>query len=583
MATATPTGPALATPDSPPRPTELRARNAPAGSSLRRPGTAKFAKSAARAAPISAETVSPVVPTSRKTRTTRRNARQSRVPPVGSRVPPAASPTGAAALHARARAAPVQDRLRMTVLPALVFARAQTSLPTTTRANVMLVAPNARLARSRASTPVRQSTRPNAPVAFRAACCRTAHALDPARAGRSCRPRTTSRARLATRVVAPAPAHRQHVSLARTVNSRRTANASPLARLRPSPPTAHAFRAIRTAPHAVAPLSRSAPAVLPTAPFSVTGAASRSAAKPSSSTPLQAPASHATRAAQAARDPGPVTALRARAPARSSAAGQLVHVTSPAANNGTISEPTQPGPSPSIVSSSRPLEWWEILLMALGCAFIFVLFLMCWRRRARKQRAKQTAAWAATKRLDPKTNWRWRLFRFGERLFGKKRTPVEQSDAAVESEAIALMKMRNAEEARHHLEMEKMQVFGAYQYERKSLASTHRPPSALPELDTQERVSRGSMYSSVTGNPRAGPEPRQPVSKNELASLARYPSSIVSAYAKPPPEAQLVDLTEAQAYAEAVRPSLADTHGAYWIRPNVTGNSGLSSNNPFRR
>ncbi|KAJ7063671.1 insulin-like growth factor binding protein [Mycena amicta] len=307
----------------------------------------------------------------------------------------------------------------------------------------------------------------------------------------------------------------------------------------------------------------------------------------------------------------------------------LVHVTSTATNNGTISEPTKPTPSPVLTTGARPLAWWEILLMALGCAFIFVLVLLCWRRRARNQRAKQTAAWASKKRLNPKTNWRWRLVRFGEKLFGHRASRRAQATPAihldenseVESEAIKLMKIRNAEEARHHLEMEKLQVFGAYEYSRhsrasfaseSSKASSHRAPSKLPELkgrrdlerDAQERVSRGSMYSSATGVPRSGPEPRQPVSKNELSGLTRYPSSLLSAYAKPTslPEGRLVDVdgdvpvvvpmhtgprvTEAQAYADAVRPSLAETHGAYWIRPTMTGAStatAKSSNNPFRR
>ena len=32
--------------------------------------------------------------------------------------------------------------------------------------------------------------------------------------------------------------------------------------------------------------------------------------------------------------------------------------------------------SPTVVDTRRPLEWWEILLMALGCAFIFLMFLL---------------------------------------------------------------------------------------------------------------------------------------------------------------------------------------------------------------
>ncbi|KAJ7750288.1 hypothetical protein B0H16DRAFT_1691637 [Mycena metata] len=300
----------------------------------------------------------------------------------------------------------------------------------------------------------------------------------------------------------------------------------------------------------------------------------------------------------------------------------LVLVSSVATNNGTITEPTKPTPSAppasTVVTNGRPLAWWEILLMALGCAFIFLLVLMLWRRRARNRRAKQTAAFAASKRLDPKTSWRWRLLRFGEKLFGHNRSHLREPPPApittqdVESEAIMLMKMRNAEEARHHGEMEKLQLFGAYEYTRagstrssrapSSHHSSHRAPSTLPSLNGRrdhehsaavaEQLSRASMYSEMTGVPRNAPEPRQPVNKNLLNALARYPSSVSSAgrsYMYTSSEARLVDVdepagpTEAQSYAEAIRPALASsppTRGAYWLEPMRTGGS---SNNPFRR
>ncbi|KAF8204328.1 insulin-like growth factor binding protein [Mycena galopus ATCC 62051] len=301
----------------------------------------------------------------------------------------------------------------------------------------------------------------------------------------------------------------------------------------------------------------------------------------------------------------------------------LVIVTTPAANNGTITAPTKDTPPPpppppaAPVTVGRALAWWEILLMTLGCAFIFLLVLMCWRRRARKRRAKQTAAFAASKRLDPKTNWRWRLLRFGEKLFGHKASrrtaaaaaPPQVTTEDVESEAIKLMKMRNAEEARHHGEMEKLQLFGAYEYTRagstrssrvSSSHSSRKPaPSVLPPLDGRRehdhtaltaQMSRASIYSQVTGEPRNAPEPRQPVNKNLLTALARYPSSVSSGgksymYTASADE-RLIDVdgpTEAQEYADAVRPALAaspPTRAPFWIEPMRTG---TSSNNPFRR
>ncbi|KAJ7897319.1 insulin-like growth factor binding protein [Mycena olivaceomarginata] len=274
-------------------------------------------------------------------------------------------------------------------------------------------------------------------------------------------------------------------------------------------------------------------------------------------------------------------------------------------------------PPPATTTGGRPLAWWEILLMALGCAFIFLIVLMCWRRRARNRRAKQTAAFAASKRLDPKTSWRWRLLRFGEKLFGHKASrrapppqlPITTDDVESEAIKLELMKMRNAEEARHHNEMEKMQLFGAYEYTRAGSTRSSRPPSsvsghsrapsALPSLGGRrdrdhiavaDQVSRASMYSQVTGAPRNAPEPRQPVNKNLLAGLARYPST-VSSRSYMYTDERLIDVdppagpTEAQVYAEAVRPALAGSPptrvgGTYWLEPMRTG---TSSNNPFRR
>ncbi|KAF7347454.1 Extracellular matrix protein FRAS1 [Mycena venus] len=288
----------------------------------------------------------------------------------------------------------------------------------------------------------------------------------------------------------------------------------------------------------------------------------------------------------------------------------LVIVTSVAENNGTITQPTKPTPSPppatpAATTVGRALAWWEILPHDARL------------RLHLPARAHRTAAFAASKRLDPKTSWRWRLLRFGEKLFGHKASrrasPPQITTEDVESEAIKLMKMRNAEEARHHLEMEKLQLFGAYEYSRagsvrsgrapSSRSSHSHAPSTLPSLDGRrerehhtaiaEQVSRASIYSQMTGEPRTAPEPRQPVNKNLLTGLARYPSSVSSAgrsymYSASADE-RLIDVdlpagpTEAQVYADAVRPALASsppTRGTYWLEPNRTG---TSSNNPFRR
>jgi len=231
--------------------------------------------------------------------------------------------------------------------------------------------------------------------------------------------------------------------------------------------------------------------------------------------------------------------------------------------------------------------------MALGCAFIFMLVVMLCRRRMRKRRAKRTGAWAASKRLDPKTTWHWRLLRFGEKLFGHRASPppppppISMED--VESEATILMEMRNAEEARIRNDKEKLEVFGAYEYSRAGSTRSSRSsatPSVLPPFagepkrDTQsllDQMSRGSIYSELTGVPRNrnAPEPRQPVKNLLQPNLRRYPSTSTTHIGSDgsymyKPEAYLFDIdvpagtgsSAAQAYANTVR---------------------SADNNPFRR
>lgn len=74
--------------------------------------------------------------------------------------------------------------------------------------------------------------------------------------------------------------------------------------------------------------------------------------------------------------------------------------------------------SPAVDDKGTKLEWWQILLMALGCAFVVLCLLLCWRRRAKKKRAQATQEFARAKNLDNPMSFRDRLVRFGERLFG---------------------------------------------------------------------------------------------------------------------------------------------------------------------
>ncbi|KAK7438410.1 hypothetical protein VKT23_018023 [Stygiomarasmius scandens] len=179
-------------------------------------------------------------------------------------------------------------------------------------------------------------------------------------------------------------------------------------------------------------------------------------------------------------------------------------------NSTSGSLPTIPGLSdPTQQTSSRKLEWWEILLMALGCAFIFLVFILWWRRRARKRREQKTKQFAAARGLDGKKGWVERLIRFGERLFGHRKThitpyppPSEAKERDLEAEKIELLKLRNAEEARHNMEVEKMMLYGDYEYDRG---------------DFDSRMDGSSLYTQVTGAPSKGHQVKQPVKMGTTA------------------------------------------------------------------
>ncbi|THV05670.1 hypothetical protein K435DRAFT_744555 [Dendrothele bispora CBS 962.96] len=248
---------------------------------------------------------------------------------------------------------------------------------------------------------------------------------------------------------------------------------------------------------------------------------------------------------------------------------------------------SSPTTEPPASSGKLRLEWWEILLMALGCAFIFLVIVLCWRRRARRKRMERTEKFAYVKNLDGKRggkgwlSWWWTRWWSGKE--NAKRTkakgvvgddevypPYRDSlsleegrgggDGAGESEQIQLMKLRNAEEARHHREVEKLMLIGDYQYrdDGKTIKTkrTSTTPSTLPSLydyskgfggdkskdgdvgraerrredaqrrarqlfpdsvsnsnsdSSNNRLSAPSLYSQLTGLPRNAPEPRQPV------------------------------------------------------------------------
>ena len=260
-------------------------------------------------------------------------------------------------------------------------------------------------------------------------------------------------------------------------------------------------------------------------------------------------------------------------------------------------------PLPSITGISsptavgrRPLEWWQILLMALGCAFIFLVVVMCWRRKARKGRKERTRRWAEKKLSG---GWRGRFARFGERMFGgsgKMRDDgMETGD--VKRTKGKLLKREFDEDAREDAysrhELDNFDQFiDAYEYSKAPSRRTSAPPPPLDSRSARSdseksrtspvRLAAGhSLYSEMTGNPRQGPEPRQPVKKDLLMSRfsgSTYGSGSGSASSYSMRTRSPVVATEAEAYAMKIRPVLDASPplepGAGWAG---------ESKNPFLR
>jgi hypothetical protein len=138
--------------------------------------------------------------------------------------------------------------------------------------------------------------------------------------------------------------------------------------------------------------------------------------------------------------------------------------------------------------------------MAFGCAFIFLVFVVLWRRRARRKRAQRTAMFARAKGIEGRW-WGWRA-RFAK-LFGKRKTGNEEVEA----------RLRDTEVG----ELEKMEE------RRWSELSTVSKLTSVHDEDTVRRrdVSRSaSVYSAVGGIRR---EVRQPVKEPEATRANTNP------------------------------------------------------------
>ena len=236
--------------------------------------------------------------------------------------------------------------------------------------------------------------------------------------------------------------------------------------------------------------------------------------------------------------------------------------------------------------------------MALGCAFIFVCVLMLWRRRARKKRAQRTAMFATAKNLNPRGGWRYRLVRFGEKLFGHKRSHLAPYQypppypAQYPAEHLPMEKLNNETASEREREREMDKILDGYDYSRAG--SPHeerrerlvRQPTGAGPTTLEDR----SIYSQVTGLPRRAPEPRQPVRnpRDLLPSRFSGTSYTTSTHSAPqdlpPPPIDLLDSsrppTPAEEYARMVsQGKTTEPKGNYWLQPTSTG----GSRNPFRQ
>jgi len=292
---------------------------------------------------------------------------------------------------------------------------------------------------------------------------------------------------------------------------------------------------------------------------------------------------------------------------------ELVVVPEPSGTGNVPPLPTITGinsPAPPTKSGSNRLQWWQILLMALGCAFIFLVFLMCWRRRARNQRANKTKKFAMAKKLDESGDWKQRLVRFGERLFGhtpKNRLAGHYTYAAdpqgypgdTKKGDIALRDLEAQRRwrddpkrpATYHDDDDLDRIVGAYgdgdtirtspsEYGRFYRRQSRNTPSAelereyshlhqqKPRDDVHESLASQSIYSQVTGVRKKTPEPR-----SQVRDLPTSRFSISTGGSS----SRSRTLTPAQEYKTRVQ------HRE--VQRDVTGSSGNSSGskNPFAR
>jgi len=215
--------------------------------------------------------------------------------------------------------------------------------------------------------------------------------------------------------------------------------------------------------------------------------------------------------------------------------------------------------SPAVINAgSRRLTWWEILLMTLGCVFIFICVLALFHRRMRAKRAKLTADFAASKNIDARgVGWRAKL----ASLFS--RGPRISKEDKV---AMRVARLRNLEEERHMAVLGKLGITPGSNAPSQYAGSRRLSAAGTGVGDTD------SFYSHVTGLPPRVPVPRQPVNTRNVERNSdswRYSGTTISSSRS---------ITEAQRYVKSVEDPELGVGGSS-VAPAGTG----TSKNPFRK
>ena len=265
-----------------------------------------------------------------------------------------------------------------------------------------------------------------------------------------------------------------------------------------------------------------------------------------------------------------------------------------------------PSPSgltePTKIPSNLKLTWWQILLMTLGCAFILLILLWFWRRRARKHREKKTQTFAREKNLDGVHGW---LVRLGQRLFRSKRnlqsnlpmtydhdSPHSPKIRPIEHD-ILLKKLappRSERNARSEKRDSMDDFLDAYEH---SIASQ----SSISSVDSrrQSEISRRvkgridrNLYSEVTGRQRSIPDPRESLYRDPVTVRDSIGSSVfVPSLPKKYPTNRDVDINYHNGYQPQLDRQISSTSDRYnltdaqaymqSVRPMVSGETGVSS------